>query len=316
MKKLCSVCISVFNRSELIIQTLDSVLNQTYRPIELIICDDASTDNSYDIISTWKKNHQSKDFNIILIKNIINKGAPYSRNRVIELSSGDYCQFLDSDDLLYYNKLSIQVQALEDNPSAQAAWNPLIRFSSSVPILENPNFDYTINTNYKNPFKYEFLPSASLHRTLLLKKTGFWNEKLKRWQDLEYQLRLVSNIQTLLVFDCHFYFFRQHNLGRINDQYYSTDGIINGLTALSYVEIIINKKFVLNSEIKQEVFNFYLSIFFLILKSKDYDSERKILKKLLQWSPNIIKCVKSISLLLLLILTPRKFVKYILKKYL
>lgn len=316
MNALCSVYVTVYNRSEFITETLNSVFLQSYRPIELVICDDASTDSSTEVINNWTKTRHSEDFKVILIVNETNSGAPYSRNRALELCSGEFIQSLDSDDLLHPNKLAIQIKALEDNPTAQSAWNPLQRFYESFEFSVVTNLTFIDNQNFENPFKLEFLPSAAIHRASVLKNTGPWNEKLKRWQDLEFQLRIISKVESILVFSTPFYYFRQHNNGRIHDQYKSIEGIANGIKTLAYVEDIIDKEFKLNQEIKYELFNFYLSIYFLSLKSNNSEFERKLLLKLFRWSPKFSLSFKVISLTIISFTSPISFRRKILKKYL
>lgn len=109
MKPLVSIITPAYNVSSYIEETIKTVTNQTYKNWEWIIIDDASTDNSLDII---KKN--LKD-NIILIKNKKNIGPGPSRNKGIKIAKGKYISFLDADDLWDKTKLEKQVNFMEKN---------------------------------------------------------------------------------------------------------------------------------------------------------------------------------------------------------
>lgn len=108
MKKV-SVIIPVYNSSKHIKECLESVINQTYKNIEIIVVDDASSDNSTEII----KNLNDPRINIIQLKQ--NLGVARARNKGIEIATGDYICFLDSDDYWILDKLEKQVKFIEAN---------------------------------------------------------------------------------------------------------------------------------------------------------------------------------------------------------
>lgn len=108
---LVSIITPNFNCSRFITQTIESVLAQTYTNWEMIIVDDCSTDDSYQIALEYAE----KDSRIIVIKNEINSGAAISRNKAIEISKGEYVAFLDSDDLWGPEKLETQLKFMQEN---------------------------------------------------------------------------------------------------------------------------------------------------------------------------------------------------------
>ncbi len=103
---LVSVMVPAFNAESTIVDTLDSVWTQTYRPIELIIVNDGSTDGTRDMIARWAEAHQVSDFTIVVIDQE-NQGLIKSRARGLSVSRGEYLQFLDADDLLHAEKLAV-----------------------------------------------------------------------------------------------------------------------------------------------------------------------------------------------------------------
>ena len=101
-----SVIIPVFNAQEYINETINSVIKQTYEgSIEIIIIDDHSTDNSFQIVREFESDS-------IIVKKNPKKGACAARNYGFQLSTGDYIQYLDADDLLSKNKIRSQMELL------------------------------------------------------------------------------------------------------------------------------------------------------------------------------------------------------------
>jgi len=94
-----SIIIPVYNTAEYLPQCLESAINQTLKEIEIIVIDDASTDNSLQII----KHYESLDDRIKVIAFEENQGNGYGRNEAIREAKGEYIMFLDSDDFLEYN---------------------------------------------------------------------------------------------------------------------------------------------------------------------------------------------------------------------
>src|SRR5699024_10635905 len=109
---LVSVIIPSYNRATHISKALNSVYAQTYRPIEVLVVDDGSTDNSKEVIQSWGKKHDSEGFKIRYIYQE-NAGAPAARNTGIENAKGKYLQFFDSDDALIPEKLTTQITLMK-----------------------------------------------------------------------------------------------------------------------------------------------------------------------------------------------------------
>lgn len=104
---LVSVIITTFNRPILLNRAINSVLNQTYKNIEIIIIDDASEINIEPLI---KENEKIKIF-----INDENKGGGYSRNVGIKKANGEFINFLDDDDILYPDKIRLQIEKFKNS---------------------------------------------------------------------------------------------------------------------------------------------------------------------------------------------------------
>lgn len=105
---MVSCIITTYNRAEYIERALRSVINQSYRNIEIIVVDDGSIDDTSKIIA------RIKDDRIIYVYQN-NSGAQAARNKGIKLARGKYIAFLDSDDIWMDNKLDVQLKKLEEN---------------------------------------------------------------------------------------------------------------------------------------------------------------------------------------------------------
>ena len=188
MNHLFSIIVPVYNREDKILRALTSVKNQTYRPIQVIVVDDGSTDNSFDIAKAWKSEHEGTDF-IIETYTQKNSGAPAARNKGISYVKGEYVQFLDSDDVLHPKRLEILAQ--EFQKGADFVHTGFANF------IESPDEPISIlKGNIDLPLKSQVIQGRAWLNTLrdsmtieLLNNTGIWNEKLVCFEDREFMER-------------------------------------------------------------------------------------------------------------------------------
>lgn len=110
MAGLVSIIMPSYNTAEYIVESIQSVLSQSYENWELIIVDDCSTDNTDEIIEPYLTDKRIK-----YLKNEKNSGAAVSRNRALREAQGKWIAFLDSDDIWMLDKLEKQIAYMEDN---------------------------------------------------------------------------------------------------------------------------------------------------------------------------------------------------------
>lgn len=106
---LVSIIMPSWNTGNYIAESIESVLNQTYKNWELLIVDDCSTDNTDSVVASFD------DKRIRYFKNKKNSGAALTRNRAIRKANGEWIAFLDSDDLWLPEKLEKQLKFMNDN---------------------------------------------------------------------------------------------------------------------------------------------------------------------------------------------------------
>jgi len=152
-----SVIIATYNRAKLLPFAIESVLNQTYTNYELIIVDDGSSDNTKELVERYKY-HNPK---IIQYYYKENGGCASARNKGIEVASGDYISFLDSDDMYESQKLMIEVGLLTHNPSCGFVFSDSIEYDEKsnriwiAPVAGHHNSDHFARehflTNHARP---------------------------------------------------------------------------------------------------------------------------------------------------------------------
>ena len=113
-----SVIIPVYNSEKYISECLDSVLNQTFKDIEIICIDDGSTDKSFDILNRY--NIKEKRITLLTQKNL---GQSVARNKALEIAKGEYIYFLDSDDYIEPNLIEECIKKLDETQEGLICFN-------------------------------------------------------------------------------------------------------------------------------------------------------------------------------------------------
>lgn len=167
MQELISIIIPVYNASATIDKTIESALCQSYHNIEVILIDDCSTDNSFDII----KNNSSKDKRIKVYRNEVNAGVSKARNLGIKLSKGEFIAFLDSDDIWKKDKLEKQIRYIKEKNAdiCYTSYEITNSSDSDLGIYRVPS-----NINYKGLLKENIICCSSvLIKSKILKENQF-----------------------------------------------------------------------------------------------------------------------------------------------
>lgn len=105
-----SIVVVTYNSSSTIIETLDSIYNQTYNNIELVVTDDYSSDNTNEVVANWIKEHAKRFVNVKHIRNEKNIGVTGNCNIGIKAAQGDYIQLIAGDDLLVSKAIEVKMK--------------------------------------------------------------------------------------------------------------------------------------------------------------------------------------------------------------
>ncbi len=122
-----SVLMAIYNCENTLVQAVESIINQTYTNWELILCDDGSTDNTFEIAEKLA----IRDSRIIVIKNDKNRGLNYSLNRCIEIATGDFYARMDGDDDCLPERFEKQICFLRNNTQFTMVSSPIIFFDET-----------------------------------------------------------------------------------------------------------------------------------------------------------------------------------------
>jgi len=124
-RNLVSIIIPCFNAETYIRETLDCALAQTYRPLEVVLVDDGSTDRTLEIA-------RSRDPSIIVVRHEKNLGVTQARNTGLRHARGAYIQFLDSDDLIARDKIECQAVVLDADPGCDLVFSEVREFQDRI----------------------------------------------------------------------------------------------------------------------------------------------------------------------------------------
>lgn len=172
-----SVILPAFNSEVGIRIAIESILNQSYQQIELIIVDDCSTDNTFEVA----KRYQEIDERVLVLQNEVNSGPYVARNLGLEHATGEYVTINDADDWSHGRKLEIQANYLINHPEVIANTSQLARLTETLQFYRRGT-----------PGKYIFSNMSSLlfRREEVMEKIGYW-DTVRFAADGEFKRRLL-----------------------------------------------------------------------------------------------------------------------------
>lgn len=184
-----SIIMGIYNCQDTLGEAIDSILNQTYKDWELIMCDDCSTDKTYEVAKKYKDMHPDK---IILLKNTTNLKLAATLNKCLDVAKGKYIARMDSDDICLNNRLEKQVEFLRTNSDFQVVGSSAkiydgekvtgIRQCKTIP----DKYDVLINA----PFIH---PSIMMYRAVYNKLKGYTvSKRTLRGQDIDLWIRFFN----------------------------------------------------------------------------------------------------------------------------
>lgn len=181
---LVSVIMPTYNGAKTIKRAIDSALNQTYPNIEVVVVNDASKDDTAEVLS------EIKDKRLKVFSHKINMERSASRNDAMKFSKGEYLAFLDDDDEWLPNKISKQIKYLESKDAK--IWKAVLSSHKigKRNVIQKKEGDLT-----KEIFMMQTSLGAGsclmIHRDVL-ESIGFFNENFSRHEDLEFVLRYLK----------------------------------------------------------------------------------------------------------------------------
>lgn len=183
-----SIIMGVYNCEKTLDRCIDSILKQTYKNWELIMCDDCSKDNTLKLATQYSKKYK----NIKVVKNTQNSGLAFSLNNCLSVATGKYIARMDADDISLPERIETQVKFLEENEQYQVV-------GSSV-ILFDENGDKGLRIIEEKPSKYSTIKGTPYaHPTIMMRKEIYDTlggytvlPRTRRGQDLDLWYRFYA----------------------------------------------------------------------------------------------------------------------------
>jgi len=180
-----SVIIPTFNRGHTIANAIQSVQEQSIKPLEIIVIDDGSTDNTGAIIKA--------DFPEIKLYRQSNHGVSHARNRGIESASGEWIALLDSDDAWYPGKLDAQLNLLERNPETRLCHCDEHWIRNGRRVNQRLRHEKRGGNIYQHCLPLcAISPSAALIHNSVFEDIGYFDEELPACEDYDFWLRITA----------------------------------------------------------------------------------------------------------------------------
>ena len=283
-EKLVSVVIPTHNRGDLITETIESVLAQSYGNIEIIVVDNGSTDDTEEVI---KKINAP---NLQYIKQENSGGPAGPRNHGVRRSSGEYIAFLDSDDIWLGDKIKRQVEIFEKMPEVGLVFCQCRFFGKEYhgktiyPVKASSGnvFDDIINGN--------FVPTVSVVcRRAALTETGAFDEsiKLRAFEDYELWMRIA--------YKHRFYFINEPLcLLRMHSQsMLGSDNLKSHLGAFRALCSAVNKINFSEKQLKRSAGHHYLTTAMAWLEVRNFNNFELCLRKSLTFESDYLALLIS-----------------------
>lgn len=228
-----SIIIPVYNVEHYIDNCIDSVVNQSYKNIEIILVDDGSTDGSRKACEIWR------DFdNRIILLSKKNGGLSSARNFGLDRATGDYICFVDSDDWLHPSYVQkLLAAALRTGAPVVCCGVNIIHGRSVDPHSAIHDISY-INKQHvispRNPIIYRFFPSAwnKIYKSEIITNVRFVEGEY--YEDHKFFLSVLQNVESIMYIPDHLYYYRSGRNGQI-----TSDG---GRKVLDIFDVILRIK--------------------------------------------------------------------------
>lgn len=187
---IISVIIPTYNRAHTIARTIKSVLSQTYQNFEILVADDASTDDTEDLIREFARSSP-----IHYVRHEKNQGAPTARNTGAKKARGEYLAFLDSDDIWYPQYLERQLSLLQESPSdiGMVCCGMLQKGAGSQRIMSSGSRDLTYDENLV--FGDGICTSSFLIKKAAFDKIKGFDVEYSSFQDFDFLLRMSAEFR-------------------------------------------------------------------------------------------------------------------------
>lgn len=188
MNATISIVLPVKNRADIVVETLDSIAAQTERPLSLVIVDNASSDNTLDVVTQWASVHDTPDFAVTVVSEPT-PGAAAARNRGLKEVTTPYVMFFDSDDTMSPSHVKDFADTFRNDPSIDIAGRDVLSIELDGSTRRYPFTDKDVL--FRHLFNAVLSTQRYAAKTSLFLKAGSWNPDALAWNDYELGVRLL-----------------------------------------------------------------------------------------------------------------------------
>ena len=278
---LVSIIIPTYNRIDLIGETLDSVLAQTYENWECIVVDDGSTDGTETLLNRYVE--RDSNFQYFHRPNDRPKGANACRNYGLEKSRGEFIVFFDSDDIMSPSCLKGRVNLFLRNMEkdmvvfSMGTFNAKEGKKTNSDIWDSYIILEKIIENFVFKSKTPWQIGAPIIKADVIRNKIHFNEKISNYQDDEFFIRMLSFLKPNLLFSEQTdYFYRLDAWGKYND-IKSHQNIINSWPEYYKTIFTVLNIYQKNQLRDKLIFKFYDQVFGYYRKGMKLDSIEKVI---------------------------------------
>jgi len=219
MKPLISIIIPIYNRSDIIVHTLESIIKQSYENWECILVDDGSDDDIEIVVNIFCK--KDKRFSFYRRPNNLSKGPSSCRNFGFYKSTGAYIKWFDSDDILLPDALEKQISYMDDEVDVVVSKLELKNIEKNKTIEVNEIFSNRLIEDYLLGNVSFYVSGPLWERSFLFNKELF-DEKIRNLDDWDFNLRMMYDKPRIFFLDEVIAIYRihedslLHELGKCN----------------------------------------------------------------------------------------------------
>jgi len=221
-KNIFSIVVLSYNQKSLIKETLNSIYNQSFKNIELVISDDASTDNTQKIITEWVDEHKNRFVNVIINFNEKNLGISANHTAGVKLATGEFVKYIGGDDILLPDAVQKMNEFLISNKEARFCASKIKMFyrknDKYVTFGEIPEkrvFNKLKKASASERFKIlaqdNSIPApGTFFRKSVFEQYGYFDTKFRTFEDWHQWLKFLLNGERLFLLDYYTVLFRRH----------------------------------------------------------------------------------------------------------
>lgn len=285
---LVSVVVVTYNSSETIIETLESIKDQSYENIELIITDDCSKDNTIKLCEKWILKNRRRFYNVQLITSKENTGVSANCNRGNLSTKGEWIKEIAGDDVLLPNCIEENIKFINNNKNINIVFSKCIRFKSynkkrilgeEIPLEKGKQI---LNSDAQTQLAYlcdhNFLPAASFFIRAAYFKSSPYDEKYRNLEDYPYWFKCTKKGEKLYYFDVPTVLYRECESLSQSKKTFVNKRLLLDLKLFYYSEIFKELKEVNNEQLLQKTLKdrFVEDFCYYVLKNKNNYFTRKI----------------------------------------